>query len=303
MIRGPGFQANRRGIDSSSTIRARPQAPLPLGRDRAGVYSHEHLPDRPGPTGGGGRFAAHHGAHALRPPPGVDTVPRPRRRAGPSRAGGRDGARRGRWPSPAGLGRTLGLRVLPRAPPWPTTRGPRDDAARLVPRRRGARAVGAPQPRPARAAKSSDSRPRGAGSGALDEFCPVFAGVRDLGSPVSRRFFRDAGRPARHASRVLLVRDRDGRAVGAAVCLFFGTRSWSRGCPRCGRTFALCPNFVLAARKSSGSGFAGYRDARSRPLVKKRGHVRVQAPVGGSAPSAPVALRGYQARRAALGRP
>src|SRR5207253_1709469 len=57
----------------------------------------------------------------------------------------------------------------------------------------------------------------------LDEFYTVYAiNMRDLGSPPhSRGFFRAMLKALPGTARVLLVRDKDGRAVGAAVCLFF----------------------------------------------------------------------------------
>ncbi|MGH2400374.1 MAG: GNAT family N-acetyltransferase, partial [bacterium] len=61
------------------------------------------------------------------------------------------------------------------------------------------------------------------GAEALAEFYRVFAvNMRDLGSPVhSRRFFSLILESLPGTARVLIVRDRDGGAVGAAVCLFF----------------------------------------------------------------------------------
>src|SRR5262249_35899020 len=61
------------------------------------------------------------------------------------------------------------------------------------------------------------------GADGLDDFYRIFAvNMRDLGSPVhSRAFFRWMLDELPGTARILLVRDRDGRAVGAAVCLFF----------------------------------------------------------------------------------
>src|SRR5262249_40904657 len=57
----------------------------------------------------------------------------------------------------------------------------------------------------------------------LTGFYDVFAAnMRDLGSPVhSRTFFVRMLAELPETARVLQVRDRSGRAVGAAVCLFF----------------------------------------------------------------------------------
>jgi FemAB-related protein (PEP-CTERM system-associated) len=86
-----------------------------------------------------------------------------------------------------------------------------------------------------------------AGGDALDEFYRVFAvNMRDLGSPVhSRTFFRLIFDELPGTARVLLVRDRDRRAVGAAVCLFFRDTIMVPWVSSLREAFALCPNFVL----------------------------------------------------------
>jgi FemAB-related protein (PEP-CTERM system-associated) len=85
------------------------------------------------------------------------------------------------------------------------------------------------------------------GPEALDEFYRVFAvNMRDLGSPVhSRAFFRVMLEELPGTARVLLVRDRDRRAVGAAVCLFFRDTIMVPWVSSLREAFALCPNFVL----------------------------------------------------------
>ena len=85
------------------------------------------------------------------------------------------------------------------------------------------------------------------GAEALDEFYRVFAvNMRDLGSPVhSRAFFRLMLDELPGTARVLVVRDRGGRAVGAAVCLFFRDTIMVPWVSSLREAFALCPNFVL----------------------------------------------------------
>jgi FemAB-related protein (PEP-CTERM system-associated) len=85
------------------------------------------------------------------------------------------------------------------------------------------------------------------GAEALAEFYRVFAvNMRDLGSPVhSRRFFRVMLEKLPGTARVLLVRDRDRRTVGAAVCLFFRDTIMVPWVSSLRQAFTLCPNFVL----------------------------------------------------------
>lgn len=85
------------------------------------------------------------------------------------------------------------------------------------------------------------------GAEGLDDFYRVFAvNMRDLGSPVhSRRFFDLMLEELPGTARVLLVRDRGGRAVGAAVCLFFRDVIMVPWVSSLREAFALCPNFVL----------------------------------------------------------
>lgn len=81
----------------------------------------------------------------------------------------------------------------------------------------------------------------------LDDFYRVFAvNMRDLGSPVhGRRFFDLMLEELSGTARVLLVRDQGGRAVGAAVCLFFRDVIMVPWVSSLREAFALCPNFVL----------------------------------------------------------
>ena len=98
-----------------------------------------------------------------------------------------------------------------------------------------------------RKGQKSGLAPAWCGAEALDEFYRVFAvNMRDLGSPVhSRAFFRLILEELGDTARVLLVRDRDGRTVGAAVCLFFGATVMMSWVSSLREAFALCPNFVL----------------------------------------------------------
>jgi FemAB-related protein (PEP-CTERM system-associated) len=81
----------------------------------------------------------------------------------------------------------------------------------------------------------------------LDDFYTVYAvNMRDLGSPVhARAFFTAMLAALPGTARVLLVRDRDGRTVGAAVCLFFRDTIMVPWVSSLREAFALCPNFVL----------------------------------------------------------
>ncbi len=85
------------------------------------------------------------------------------------------------------------------------------------------------------------------GAELLDDFYRVFAAnMRDLGSPVhTRRFFTAMLEALPGTARVVLVRDRVGRAVGAAVCLFFRGTVMVPWVSSLRQAFALCPNFVL----------------------------------------------------------
>jgi FemAB-related protein (PEP-CTERM system-associated) len=85
------------------------------------------------------------------------------------------------------------------------------------------------------------------GAELLGGFYDVFAAnMRDLGSPVhSRRFFRAMLEALGETARVLHVRDRDGRPLGAAVCLFFRDTIAVPWVSSRREAFALCPNFVL----------------------------------------------------------
>jgi serine/alanine adding enzyme len=81
----------------------------------------------------------------------------------------------------------------------------------------------------------------------LDDFYRVYAvNMRDLGSPVhSREFFAVMLAALPGTARTLLVRDRQGRTVGAAVCLFFRDTIMVPWVSSLREAFALCPNFVL----------------------------------------------------------
>jgi FemAB-related protein (PEP-CTERM system-associated) len=85
------------------------------------------------------------------------------------------------------------------------------------------------------------------GAEALPDFYEVFAvNMRDLGSPVhSRKFFDVMLDELPGVARALLVRDANGRAVGAAVCLFFRDAVMVPWVSSLREAFALCPNFVL----------------------------------------------------------
>jgi FemAB-related protein (PEP-CTERM system-associated) len=85
------------------------------------------------------------------------------------------------------------------------------------------------------------------GDEGLDDFYRVYAvNMRDLGSPVhSRSFFVALLAALPGTARTLLVRDADGRTVGAAVCLFFRDTIMVPWVSSLREAFALCPNFVL----------------------------------------------------------
>lgn len=85
------------------------------------------------------------------------------------------------------------------------------------------------------------------GAELLDEFYRIFAvNMRDLGTPVhSRRFFALMLEHLGGVARVLLVRDRGGRTIGAAVCLFFRHTIMVPWPSSLREAFALCPNFTL----------------------------------------------------------
>jgi FemAB-related protein (PEP-CTERM system-associated) len=85
------------------------------------------------------------------------------------------------------------------------------------------------------------------GGEGLEDFYRVYAvNMRDLGSPVhSRGFFQAMLAALPGTARTLLVRDRDGRTVGAAVCLFFRDTIMVPWVSSLRQAFALCPNFVL----------------------------------------------------------
>jgi FemAB-related protein (PEP-CTERM system-associated) len=99
------------------------------------------------------------------------------------------------------------------------------------------------------------------GAEALDDFYDVYAmNMRDLGSPVhSRGYFQTMLTALPGTARVLLVRDKDGRTVGAAVCLFFRDTIMVPWVSSLREAFALCPNFVLYWEVIRFGCRAGYR--------------------------------------------
>jgi len=142
----------------------------------------------------------------------------------------------------------LGLRQFhPEPVPWPTT----DDRATMLLELTTEEAVwkALPSERRNRVRKGEKQGLTTAwcGAEALDDFYSVFAvNMRDLGSPVhSRDFFRAMLKALPGTARVLIVRDKDGRAVGAAVCLFFRDTIMVPWVSSLREAFALCPNFVL----------------------------------------------------------
>jgi FemAB-related protein (PEP-CTERM system-associated) len=85
------------------------------------------------------------------------------------------------------------------------------------------------------------------GAELLPDFYGVFAtNMRDLGSPVhSRAFFAAMVRALPDVARVMVVRDRDRRPVGGAVCLFHRGSVMVPWVSSLREAFALCPNFAL----------------------------------------------------------
>ena len=144
--------------------------------------------------------------------------------------------------------RGLGLRQFhPEPVPWPTT----DDRVTMLLELTTEEGVwkALPSERRNRVRKGEKQGLTAAWTGpeTLDEFYTVYAvNMRDLGSPPhSRGFFRAMLKALPGTARVLLVRDKDGRAVGAAVCLFFRDTIMVPWVSSLREAFALCPNFVL----------------------------------------------------------
>ncbi|HET7340912.1 MAG TPA: FemAB family XrtA/PEP-CTERM system-associated protein [Methylomirabilota bacterium] len=142
----------------------------------------------------------------------------------------------------------LGLRQLhPEPLPWPTT----DDRVTMLLPLTTEEAVwkALPSERRNRVRKGEKQGLTATWTGpeALEEFYRVFAvNMRDLGSPVhSLGFFRAMLTALPGTARVLIVRDTDARAVGAAVCLFFRDTIMVPWVSSLREAFALCPNFVL----------------------------------------------------------
>lgn len=98
-----------------------------------------------------------------------------------------------------------------------------------------------------RKGERSGLTPHWGGAELLGDFYGVFAeNMRDLGSPVhDRRFFARMVAALPAVARVLVVRDRAGRAVGSAVCLFFRDAIMVPWVSSLREAFALCPNFTL----------------------------------------------------------
>jgi serine/alanine adding enzyme len=144
--------------------------------------------------------------------------------------------------------RTLGLRQLhPEPLPWPTTEGRVTMLLDLTTEDAVWKALPSERRNRIRKGGKLGLTATWAGAEALDEFYPVYAvNMRDLGSPVhSRGFFRAMLAAIPDVARVLLVRDRDGRTVGAAVCMFFRDTIMVPWVSSLREAFALCPNFVL----------------------------------------------------------
>ena len=147
-----------------------------------------------------------------------------------------------------GSARTLGLRQLyPEPIPWPTTEGRVTMLLELTTEDAAWKALPSERRNRVRKGGKLGLTAMWGGAEALDEFYPVYAtNMRDLGSPVhSRGFFHAMLAALPDTARVLLVRDRDGRVVGAAVCLFFRDTIMVPWVSSLREAFALCPNFVL----------------------------------------------------------
>ena len=147
-----------------------------------------------------------------------------------------------------GSARTLGLRQLyPEPLPWPTTEGRVTMLLELTTEEAVWKALPSERRNRVRKGGKLGLTTTWGGAETLDEFYPVFAmNMRHLGSPVhSPRFFHAMLAALPDTARVLLVRDRDGRVVGAAVCLFFRDTIMVPWVSSLREAFALCPNFVL----------------------------------------------------------
>ena len=144
--------------------------------------------------------------------------------------------------------KTLGLRQLhPEALTWPTTEGRVTMLLDLTTEAAVWKALPSERRNRVRRGGKLGLTATWGGAEALDDFYPVYAmNMRDLGSPVhSRSFFRAMLATLPDVARVLLVRDRGGRAVGAAVCMFFRGTIMVPWVSSLREAFALCSNFVL----------------------------------------------------------
>lgn len=158
--------------------------------------------------------------------------------------------------------RGLGLRQFHAEPlPYPTTRDRVTMLLELTTEEAAWKALSSERRNRVRKGDKQGLTVAWAGPEALDEFYAVYAvNMRDLGSPVhSRGFFQAMLAALPGTARVLLVRDRGGHAVGAAVCLFFRDTIMVPWVSSLREAFALCPNFVLYWEVIRSGCRAGYR--------------------------------------------
>lgn len=144
--------------------------------------------------------------------------------------------------------RGLGLRQLhPEPLPYPTTEDRVTMLLELTTEEAAWKALSSERRNRVRKGEKQGLSAAWVGAEALDDFYTVYAvNMRDLGSPVhSRGFFRAMLAALPGTARVLLVRDPDGRAVGAALCLFFRDTIMVPWVSSLREAFSLCPNFVL----------------------------------------------------------
>ena len=128
--------------------------------------------------------------------------------------------------------------------------------------------------------------------------------MRDLGSPVhSRGFFRAMLAALPGTARILLVRDKGGRTVGAAVCLFFRDTIMVPWVSSLREAFALCPNFVLYWEVIRYGCRTGYRVLDLGRSFRSAGTFEFKRQWGAHAASAAVDLPRHPAGRGAPGGP